>query len=71
MAKPEVIMHNSVSLDGRVTGFGVDMGLHYGIVGSYGADAYCAGSNSPSRPRPCPAAVCGSSGAPAKAGGTR
>lgn len=45
MAKPEVIMHNSVSLDGRVTGFGVDMGLHYGIVGSYGADAYCAGSN--------------------------
>lgn len=45
MAKPEVIMHNSISLDGRVTGFEVDMGLHYGIVGSYAADVYCAGSN--------------------------
>ncbi len=45
MAKPEVIMHNSVSLDGKITGFEPDMGLHYGIVGSYGADVYCAGSN--------------------------
>lgn len=45
MAKPEVIMHNSVSLDGKVAGFEPDMGLHYGIVGSYGADVYCAGSN--------------------------
>ena len=45
MGKPEVIMHNSVSLDGRVTGFPADLGLHYGIVGSYGAEAYCAGSN--------------------------
>jgi 2,5-diamino-6-(ribosylamino)-4(3H)-pyrimidinone 5'-phosphate reductase len=45
MAKPEVIMHNSVSLDGRVIGFPVDMGLHYGIVGGYGAEVYLAGSN--------------------------
>lgn len=44
MAKPEVIMHNSVSLDGKITGFEADMGLHYGIVGSYSADVYCAGS---------------------------
>jgi len=45
MVKPEVIMHNSVSLDGKISGFEPDLGLHYGIVGSYGADVYCAGSN--------------------------
>ncbi len=38
-------MHNSVSLDGKVNGFEVDMDLHYGIVGGYGADIYFAGSN--------------------------
>ncbi len=45
MKRPEIIMHNSISLDGRVTGFGPDMGQHYGIVGSYKADYYMAGSN--------------------------
>ena len=45
MNRPEVIMHNSVSLDGKVNGFEVDMDLHYGIVGGYGADIYFAGSN--------------------------
>lgn len=43
--KPEVIMHNSISLDGRVTGFVANMGLHYGIINEYGADFYMAGSN--------------------------
>ncbi|MDD5500853.1 MAG: RibD family protein [Candidatus Omnitrophica bacterium] len=43
--KPEVIMHNSISLDGRVTGFEANMALHYGIVNKYGADFYMAGSN--------------------------
>jgi 2,5-diamino-6-(ribosylamino)-4(3H)-pyrimidinone 5'-phosphate reductase len=42
--KPEVIMHNSISLDGRVTGFEANMGLHYGIINEYGADFYMAGS---------------------------
>ena len=45
MKKPEVIMHNSVSLDGRINGLKVDEGLHYGIVGNYHADVYLAGSN--------------------------
>ncbi len=44
MQRPEVIMHNSISLDGRVTGFMPDIGLHYGIVGDYRADIYMAGS---------------------------
>jgi len=43
--KPEVIMHNSISLDGRVTGFEANIGLHYGIVNEYGADFYMAGSS--------------------------
>jgi 2,5-diamino-6-(ribosylamino)-4(3H)-pyrimidinone 5'-phosphate reductase len=43
--KPEVIMHNSVSLDGRVTGFEANLELHYGIVNGYGADFYMVGSN--------------------------
>ena len=45
MKRPEVIMHNSVSLDGRINGFKADEGLHYGIVASYHADVYMAGSN--------------------------
>lgn len=45
MKRPEIIMHNSISLDGRVAGFGPDMGLHYWIVGGYQADFYMAGSN--------------------------
>jgi 2,5-diamino-6-(ribosylamino)-4(3H)-pyrimidinone 5'-phosphate reductase len=43
--KPEVIMHNSVSLDGRVAGFEANLGLHYSIVNGYGADFYMVGSN--------------------------
>lgn len=45
MKEPEVIMHNSISLDGRITGFAANMGLHYGIVGKYRAEMYMAGSN--------------------------
>lgn len=45
MKRPEVIMHNSVSLDGRIYGFKADEGLHYGIVASYHADVYMAGLN--------------------------
>lgn len=42
--KPEVILHNSVSLDGRIAGFQPRLDLHYGIVGGYAAEAYMAGS---------------------------
>ncbi len=43
--KPEVILHNSISLDGRIAGFQPRLDLHYGIVGGYGAEVYMAGSN--------------------------
>jgi 2,5-diamino-6-(ribosylamino)-4(3H)-pyrimidinone 5'-phosphate reductase len=41
----KTIIHNSVSLDGSVTGFEVNMGLHYQIAGKYNADAQLIGSN--------------------------
>jgi 2,5-diamino-6-(ribosylamino)-4(3H)-pyrimidinone 5'-phosphate reductase len=45
MKKPEVIMHNSISLDGRIAGFNANIRLHYSIVGNYQAEIYMAGSN--------------------------
>ena len=45
MKKPKVILHSSISLDGSVTGFDVDMKKHYQIVGSYKADIHLIGSN--------------------------
>jgi 2,5-diamino-6-(ribosylamino)-4(3H)-pyrimidinone 5'-phosphate reductase len=45
MSKLAVIMINSISLDGRITGFEANIGLHYTIVGEYRADLYMAGSN--------------------------
>ncbi|MEW5871305.1 MAG: RibD family protein [Chloroflexota bacterium] len=41
---PHVILHNAISLDGRMDNT-VDMGLYYGIAGSFGADAMLSGSN--------------------------
>lgn len=40
----EIIIHNSVSLDGSLTGFMPDMGLHYKIAGGYEPDAHLIGS---------------------------
>ncbi len=45
MKLPRVIMHNSVSLDGAVSSFDIDMGLHYELAGAYGADATLIGSD--------------------------
>lgn len=42
--KPEIIIHNSVSLDGSLTGFMPDMELHYRIAGQYRPDAHLIGS---------------------------
>ncbi len=42
--KPEIIIHNSVSLDGSLTGFMPDMALHYKIAGEYKPDAHLIGS---------------------------
>jgi 2,5-diamino-6-(ribosylamino)-4(3H)-pyrimidinone 5'-phosphate reductase len=40
----KVILHNSVSLDCSLTGFEIDIGLHYEIAGEYKADAHLIGS---------------------------
>ena len=45
MNKTRVIIHSSVSLDGSLLGFAVDMNTHYQIVGSYKADVHLIGSN--------------------------
>ena len=41
----KVIVHSSVSLDGSLFGFDVDMAAHYRIAGSYRADIHLIGSN--------------------------
>ncbi|MBN2398774.1 MAG: dihydrofolate reductase family protein [Candidatus Aminicenantes bacterium] len=41
----KVIMHSSISLDGSLLGFEVDMGAHYRIAGSYRADIHLVGSD--------------------------
>lgn len=42
--RPVTILHNSVSLDGSVIGFDVDMATHYRLAGSFGAQAHLVGS---------------------------
>lgn len=42
---PRVILHNSVSLDGSLTGFEVDMESHYRIAGEYRPRVHLIGSN--------------------------
>jgi 2,5-diamino-6-(ribosylamino)-4(3H)-pyrimidinone 5'-phosphate reductase len=42
---PEIILHNSISLDGSLTNFEVNMGIHYEIAGSYKPQVHLIGSN--------------------------
>ena len=42
---PKVIIHNSISIDGSLINFEVNMPLHYQIAGSYEADMHLVGSN--------------------------
>jgi 2,5-diamino-6-(ribosylamino)-4(3H)-pyrimidinone 5'-phosphate reductase len=42
--KQEIIIHNSISIDGSLTGFMPDMELHYKIAGNYKPDAHLIGS---------------------------
>ena len=42
--KSEIIIHNSISLDGSLTGFMPDMGLHYKIAGGYSPEVHLIGS---------------------------
>lgn len=41
----KIIMHSSVSLDGSLLGFEVDMAAHYKIAGSFKADIHLVGSS--------------------------
>ncbi|MGE5550026.1 MAG: RibD family protein [Bacteroidota bacterium] len=41
---PRVILHNAVSLDGRLDHLNVDLGLYYGLAAGFGADAMLSGS---------------------------
>jgi hypothetical protein len=41
----EIIIHNSISIDGSLTGFMPDMGLHYKIAGDYKPDAHLIGAD--------------------------
>ena len=43
--KPEIIIHNSISLDGSLTGFMPDMTLHYKIAGDYKPHAHLIGAD--------------------------
>jgi 2,5-diamino-6-(ribosylamino)-4(3H)-pyrimidinone 5'-phosphate reductase len=40
-----VVVHNSISADGGVEGFDVDLGLHYGLASSFDADVHLVGSD--------------------------
>jgi 2,5-diamino-6-(ribosylamino)-4(3H)-pyrimidinone 5'-phosphate reductase len=42
---PKVVVYNSVSLDGSIKDFDVDIALHYEVLGQMGAEALLAGSN--------------------------
>ena len=42
---PKVIMDNTISLDGSLKDFNIDMKQHYEIVGRFNADTHLIGSN--------------------------
>jgi 2,5-diamino-6-(ribosylamino)-4(3H)-pyrimidinone 5'-phosphate reductase len=42
---PKIIIHNSISIDGSLTNFEPNMGLHYTIAGNYKPDFHLIGSN--------------------------
>lgn len=42
---PYIIIHNSISLDGSLINFEVNMDLHYKIAGKFKSDAHLIGSN--------------------------
>jgi 2,5-diamino-6-(ribosylamino)-4(3H)-pyrimidinone 5'-phosphate reductase len=41
----KIIVHNSISIDGSLTHFSPNMGLHYQIAGNYKPDIHLIGSN--------------------------
>jgi 2,5-diamino-6-(ribosylamino)-4(3H)-pyrimidinone 5'-phosphate reductase len=43
--RPRVIVHNSVSIDGALAGFDLDLSAHFGALGQLAADAILMGAN--------------------------
>ena len=43
MPLPYVVLHNAVSIDGRIDGFPVDLGLFYGVTERWNEDAILPG----------------------------
>jgi 2,5-diamino-6-(ribosylamino)-4(3H)-pyrimidinone 5'-phosphate reductase len=43
--RPRLILHNAISLDGKLDGFEVDLGLYYEVAARLGAQAMLSGSN--------------------------
>ena len=41
---PRVIVHNAVSIDGRLDGFAADLGVYYGLTARWHEDATLAGA---------------------------
>ncbi len=41
---PRVIIHNAVSIDGRLDGFAADLGVYYGLIGRWHEDATLVGA---------------------------
>lgn len=42
---PKIITHNAISLDGSISGFGIDPEKYYAVAGSYHPDAMLVGSS--------------------------
>ena len=42
--RPRVVIHNAVSVNGVLSGFDIDLGLHYRLAGELGCDATLVGS---------------------------
>ena len=42
---PKVIIHNTISVNGALAGFNVDMDLHYEEASRFGADTYLTGTD--------------------------
>ena len=42
---PRVILHNAVSLDGRIDGFPIDLHQYYELIATWKEDATLAGSD--------------------------
>jgi len=43
--RPRVVLHNSISADGRVDGFSPDLAVHYGRLSNWNFDVHLVGSN--------------------------